>query len=115
MKNPYLRVCVGGERCASSTGGRGHNRTLVTPGLDPGLHHFGARSFATTMDRTATRACPSCAVLSAASRVNPTCGSSPAMTDLLFSPVIYRGGAERPMRQPCLARHRKALRGHADA
>jgi hypothetical protein len=32
------------------------------------------------MDCTATRACPSCAVLFAASRVNPTCGSSPAKT-----------------------------------
>src|SRR5262249_47391801 len=34
-------------------------------------------AFAKKMDCTATRACPSCAVLCAASRVNPTCGVKP--------------------------------------
>src|SRR6516165_11942870 len=34
------------------------------------------------VDGTATRACPSCAYLSAASRVNPTCGDKPGHDDL---------------------------------
>src|SRR5262245_65987200 len=34
------------------------------------------------MDCTATRACPSCALLSGASRVNPTCGVNPGNDDL---------------------------------
>src|SRR5262249_62006412 len=34
------------------------------------------------MDCTATRACPSCALVSGASRVNPTCGVNPGNDDL---------------------------------
>jgi len=37
-----------------------------------GIHVFCSAS--EDVDGTATRACPSCAPLSAASRVNPTCG-----------------------------------------
>src|SRR5262249_56428569 len=48
----------------------------VTRGLDPRVHLLRKK-----MDRTATRACPSCAVLCAASRVNPTCGVKPGDDD----------------------------------
>src|SRR5215510_15815035 len=43
------------------------------------------------MDCTATRACPSCAVLCAASRVNPTCGVKPGNDDLNLAPPPARG------------------------
>src|SRR6516225_7384455 len=39
------------------------------------------------MDCTATRACPSCAALYAASRVNPTCDVKPGNDDLNLPPM----------------------------
>src|SRR5262249_25485131 len=43
---------------------------------------FARKSLRRWMDCTATRACPSCALLCAASRVNPTCGVKPGNEDL---------------------------------
>src|SRR5262249_5634570 len=52
--------------------------TRVSPaGLTRGSIFLRKNAFAKKMDCTATRACPSCAVLCAASRVNPTCGVKP--------------------------------------
>src|SRR5260221_14743731 len=50
------------------------------PGLTRGIHLPRKTFLRSSMDCTATRACPSCAVLSAASRVNPTCGVKPGKT-----------------------------------
>src|SRR5262249_49773158 len=47
----------------------------VMPALVAGIHVFCGPN--EDLDGTATRACPSCATLSAASRVNPTCGDKP--------------------------------------
>jgi len=44
---------------------------------DPRIHLLRKKFLRRAMDYTATRACPSCAPLSAASRVNPTCGVKP--------------------------------------
>src|SRR5262245_33383213 len=44
------------------------------PGLTQASIRFARRHLATRMDRTGTRACPSSAVFSVASRVYPTCG-----------------------------------------
>src|SRR5262249_12895100 len=52
--------------------------TRVSPaGLTRGSIFLRKNAFAKKMDCTATRACPSGAVLCAASRVNPTCGVKP--------------------------------------
>src|SRR5215470_13023725 len=45
------------------------------PALGAGIHVFCASS--EDVDGTGTRACPSSEILSAASRVNPTCGDKP--------------------------------------
>src|SRR5258708_40037111 len=45
--------------------------------LAPRIHLLRKTFLRRWMDGTATRACPSCASLSAASRVNPTCGVKP--------------------------------------
>jgi hypothetical protein len=44
---------------------------------DPRIDRLRKNFLRNAMDCTATRACPSCAVLCAASRVNPTCGVKP--------------------------------------
>ena len=49
----------------------------VTRGLDPRVHPLRKTRFAKKMDCIGTRACPSSALLRAASRVNPTCGVKP--------------------------------------
>src|SRR5919108_1065873 len=46
-------------------------------GLDPRIHPLRENFLRSSMDCTATRACPSCAALCAASRVYPTCGVKP--------------------------------------
>src|SRR6516164_6535976 len=59
---------------------------------DPRIHLLCKKVFTKWMDCTATRACPSCAVLCAASRVNPTCGVKPGNDDLDLAPIRFRGG-----------------------
>src|SRR2546422_9244072 len=63
----------------------------VMRGLDPRIHLLRKSSLQRLMDCTATRACPSCAVLSAASRVNPTCGVKPGNDELEFVAMRFRG------------------------
>src|SRR5215510_8586867 len=59
---------------------------------DPRIHLLCKKVFTKWMDCTATRACPSCAGLRAASRVNPTCGVKPGNDDLDLAPIRFRGG-----------------------
>jgi hypothetical protein len=47
------------------------------PGLVPGIHVLAVAHGFEDVDGIGTRACPSSAVLSAASRVDPTCGDKP--------------------------------------
>src|SRR5215471_6639508 len=51
------------------------------------------------MDCTATRACPSCASLCAASRVNPTCGVKPGNDDLNVAPTCDMFSLSQPFEQ----------------
>src|SRR6266550_9601690 len=59
--------------------------------LAPRIHLLRKKSLRRWMDCTATRACPSCASLCAASRVNPTCGVKPCNDDLNVAPMGLRG------------------------
>ena|SRR5947209_13394022 len=59
---------------------------------DPRIHLLCKKVFTKCMDCTVTRACPSCAVVCAASRVNPTCGVKPGNDDLDLAPMRFRGG-----------------------
>src|SRR2546421_3506345 len=87
--------------------GRGATSAAVARGLDPRVHRGSQESFAKTMDCTATRACPSCAVLCAASRVNPTCSVKPG-NDATRRPAMTRGYRSRPcpLTTPCVEIHR---------
>src|SRR6266542_2580820 len=58
---------------------------------DPRIHPLRKKSLQKSMDCTATRACPSCAVLCAASRVNPTCGVKPGNDAPKVTPIRLLG------------------------
>src|SRR5712692_7826192 len=49
------------------------------PGLVPGIHAFSCSN--KDVDGIATRACPSCALLTGASRIYPTCADKPGHDD----------------------------------
>src|SRR5215471_20423889 len=68
---------------------------------DPRIHPVSQKVLRRLMDCTATRACPSCAVLCAASRVNPTCGVKPGNDDVC---------ASIPLRQPESQEHDRKAR-----
>jgi hypothetical protein len=49
------------------------------------------------MDCTATRACPSCALLCAASRVNPTCGVKPGNDGGWVNATVWRSHLDKDL------------------
>src|SRR5207247_153184 len=57
---------------------------------DPRIHLLRKKSVRRRMDCTGTRACPSSAFSSAASRASPTCGVKPGNDDLDAAPICLR-------------------------
>src|SRR5262249_27803613 len=74
------------------------------PGLVPGIHVL-LSSVTKDVDGSGTGACPSFAVLTAASRVNPTCGAKPGHDEFGTSPAM------RAWMTPPLINRALALRG----
>src|SRR5258707_3688200 len=60
--------------------------------LAPRIHLLRKTFLRRWMDCTATRACPSCASLSAASRVNPTCGVKPGNDGVVVTERLWEVG-----------------------